>query len=90
MKEWFLWDGGNMKSIVLIGRKEIDVGTAIRNNGFIDTTPKVSFFINKKFLKDGKYYKYVSWDYLDKNKNWRCIRMEEIKNEQTGVFELYH
>lgn len=68
-----------MESIVLNSGKEINAGTVIRNSGFVDITPEISLFTHKRFLKDGKYYRFVGWDYLDK-KNWRDIRMEEVSN----------
>ena len=74
--EW----SGNMESIVLISGKEVNAGTVIRDNGFVDMTPEVSLFTHKRLLKDGKCYRFVGWDHLDKNKNWQNIRMEEISN----------
>lgn len=81
MKEWFLWDGRIMKCVVLHSGKEINAGTVIHNNGFVDMTPEISLFTHKRFLKDGKWYRFVGWDHLDKNRNWQDIRMEEINNE---------
>lgn len=69
-----------MESIVLNSGKEINAGTVIRNSGFVDITPEISLFTHKRFLKDGKYYRFVGWDHLDK-KNWQDIRMEEIDDE---------
>lgn len=48
-----------MESIVLISGKEINAGTVIHNNGFVDMTPEVSLFTQKRFLKDGKCYRFV-------------------------------
>ncbi len=79
-----------MGSVVLNSGKEINAQTVIRNNGFLDLTPEVSLFTHKKFFKDGKYYRFIGWDHLDKNKNWQDIKMEEINDEQTGVFKLHN
>lgn len=81
MKECFFEKESNVESVVLHSGKEINAETVIRNNGFVDMTPEISLFTHKRFLKDGKYYRFVGWDHLDKNKNWQDIRMEEIDDE---------
>ena len=70
-----------MKCVVLHSGKEINAGTVIQNNGFVDMTPEISLFTHKRFFFFFKWYRFVGWDHLDKNRNWQDIRMEEINNE---------
>ena len=67
-----------MRSIVLKSGKEIDAGTVIADNGFIDVTPEISLFTHKRFVKDEKTYRFVGWDHIDNHRNWQDIRMEEL------------
>ena len=67
-----------MESIILKSGKECDAGTVIAANGFIDVTPEISLFTNKRFVKDRKTYKFAGWDHVDKHRNWQDIRMEEF------------